>query len=33
MTPEVDLAVLLAESHVEEIGRMLEPGSTAAALV
>lgn len=30
---EADLAVLLAESDVEEIGRVLEPGSTAAALV
>ena len=30
---EADLAVLLAESDVEEIGAMLEPGSTAAVLV
>ena len=30
---EADLAVLLAESDVEEIGRVLEPGSTAAVLV
>jgi hypothetical protein len=30
---EADLAVLLAESDVEEIGGMLEPGSTAAVLV
>ena len=28
-----DLAVLLAESDVEEIGSVLEPGSTAAVLV
>ncbi len=28
-----DLAVLLAESDVEEIGRVLEPGSEAAVLV
>jgi len=30
---EADLAVLLAESDVEEIGAMLEPGTTAAVLV
>ena len=30
---EADLAVLLAESDVDEIGRVLEPGSTAAVLV
>jgi hypothetical protein len=30
---EADLAVLLAASDVEEIGGMLEPGSTAAVLV
>ena len=30
---EADLAVLLAESDVEEIGRALEPGSSAAVLV
>jgi Family of unknown function (DUF6325) len=30
---EADLAVLLAESDVAEIGRVLEPGSTAAVLV
>ena len=30
---EADLAVLLAESDVEEIGTMLEPGSMAAVLV
>jgi hypothetical protein len=30
---EADLAVLLAASDVEEIGAMLEPGSTAAVLV
>jgi len=30
---EADLAVLLSESDVEEIGRMLEPGSAAAVLV
>ena len=30
---EADLAVLLAESDVEEIGAMLEPGSAAAVLV
>ena len=30
---EADLAVLLAESDVEEIGAMLEPGSAAALLV
>ena len=30
---EADLAVLLAESDVEEIGGVLEPGSTAAVLV
>ena len=30
---EADLAVLLAESDVEEIGRVLEPGSAAAVLV
>ena len=30
---EADLAVLLAESDVEEIGAVLEPGSTAAVLV
>src|SRR6266536_2004755 len=30
---EADLAVLLAESDVEEIGAMLEPGSSAAVLV
>jgi hypothetical protein len=30
---EADLAVLLAESDVEEIGTMLEPGSAAAVLV
>jgi Family of unknown function (DUF6325) len=30
---EADLAVLLAESDVEEIGSVLEPGSTAAVLV
>jgi hypothetical protein len=30
---EADLAVLLAESDVDEIGGMLEPGSTAAVLV
>jgi hypothetical protein len=30
---EADLAVLLAASDVEEIGRVLEPGSTAAVLV
>jgi Family of unknown function (DUF6325) len=30
---EADLAVLLAESDVEEIGQVLEPGSTAAVLV
>ena len=30
---EADLAVLLAESDVEEIGGMLEPGSSAAVLV
>jgi hypothetical protein len=30
---EADLAVLLADSDVEEIGRVLEPGSTAAVLV
>jgi hypothetical protein len=33
MTPEADLAMLLAESHVEKIGRTLEPGTTAAVLV
>ena len=32
-TVEADLAVLLAESDVEEIGEVLEPGSTAAVLV
>ena len=32
-TAEADLAVLLAESDVEEIGEVLEPGSTAAVLV
>jgi hypothetical protein len=32
-TAEADLAVLLAESDVEEIGGMLEPGSSAAMLV
>ena len=30
---EADLAVLLAESDVEEIGQVLAPGSTAAVLV
>ena len=30
---EADLAVLLAASDVEEIGAVLEPGSTAAVLV
>ena len=30
---EADLAVLLAASDVEEIGRVLEPASTAAVLV
>ena len=30
---EADLAVLLAASDVDEIGGMLEPGSTAAVLV
>ena len=30
---EADLAVLLAESDVEEIGGLLEPGSAAAVLV
>ena len=30
---EADLAVLLAASDVEEIGQVLEPGSTAAVLV
>ena len=30
---EADLAVLLAESDVEEIGSVLEPGSTAAVRV
>jgi hypothetical protein len=30
---ETDLAVLLAESDVEEIGSVLEPGSSAALLV
>ena len=30
---EADLAVLLAESDVEEIGGVLEPGSAAAVLV
>lgn len=30
---EADLAVLLAEEDVTEIGRVLEPGSTAAVLV
>jgi Family of unknown function (DUF6325) len=30
---ERDLAVLLAESDIEEIGTMLEPGSAAAVLV
>jgi hypothetical protein len=30
---EADLAVLLAESDVEEIGQVLEPGSSAAVLV
>jgi hypothetical protein len=30
---EADLAVLLAESDVDEIGGVLEPGSTAAVLV
>ena len=30
---EADLAVLLAESDVEEIGQVLEPGSAAAVLV
>ena len=30
---EADLAVLLAESDVEEIGGMLEPGSAAVVLV
>jgi hypothetical protein len=30
---EADLAVLLAESDVDEIGGVLEPGSTAAALL
>ncbi len=30
---EADLAVLLAESDVEEIGRVLEPGSAAVVLV
>jgi hypothetical protein len=30
---EADLAVLLAESDVEEIGGVLEPGSSAAVLV
>jgi hypothetical protein len=30
---EADLAVLLAESDVDQIGRVLEPGSTAAVLV
>ncbi len=30
---ERDLAVLLAESGIEEIGTMLEPGSAAAVLV
>ena len=30
---EADLAVLLAESDVEEIGGVLQPGSTAAVLV
>ena len=32
-TAEADLAVLLAESDVDEIGEVLEPGSTAAVLV
>jgi hypothetical protein len=30
---EADLAVLLAESDVDEIGGVLEPGSSAAVLV
>lgn len=30
---EADLAVLLAESDIEEIGQVLEPGSSAAVLV
>jgi uncharacterized protein DUF6325 len=30
---EADLAVLLAESDIDEIGGVLEPGSTAAVLV
>jgi hypothetical protein len=30
---ESDLAVLLAESDIEEIGQVLEPGSAAAVLV
>ena len=30
---EADLAVLLAEADVDEIGGVLEPGSTAAVLV
>jgi Family of unknown function (DUF6325) len=30
---EADLAVLLAESDIEEIGQVLEPGSAAAVLV
>jgi hypothetical protein len=30
---EADLAVLLAESDIDEIGQMLEPGSSAAVLV
>ena len=33
VSADADLAVLLAESDVEEIGTMLEPGSTAAVLV
>jgi hypothetical protein len=32
-TAEADLAVLLAESDIEEIGQVLEPGSAAAVLV
>jgi len=30
---EADLAVLLAESDIDEIGQVLEPGSSAAVLV
>jgi hypothetical protein len=32
-TAEADLAVLLAESDIEEVGQVLEPGSAAAVLV